>query len=127
LVAVGQALRDTVRQYDTVYRFGGEEFVIIVPSCEAAFAVNAAERYRRAIEGLRIPLDSGELKITAIIRRSRHATVCSKEERSKSSLCQSRDVDRALVDFGRITSLSHLGNLVRERSGESNKVKAEQS
>jgi diguanylate cyclase (GGDEF)-like protein len=65
LVAVGQALRDTVRQYDTVYRFGGEEFVIIVPSCEAAFAVNAAERYRRAIEGLRIPLDSGELKITA--------------------------------------------------------------
>lgn len=65
LVAVGQALRDTVRQYDTVYRFGGEEFVIIVPSCEATFAVNAAERYRRAIEDLSIPLDTGELKITA--------------------------------------------------------------
>lgn len=67
LIAVGRALKNSARKYDTAYRFGGEEFVIVVPGCEIEHALRTAERYREAIERLWIPLDDGELQITASI------------------------------------------------------------
>ena len=65
LVAVASELKKNVRRYDLVYRFGGEEFVILVPECDPASAVAAANRYREAIGRLEIPVPGGTLKITA--------------------------------------------------------------
>jgi diguanylate cyclase (GGDEF)-like protein len=67
LIAVGNALKNSARKYDTAYRFGGEEFVIVVPGCESEHAYVTAERYRQAIERLWIPLEEGELRITASV------------------------------------------------------------
>ena len=50
LKAVAQALLDCVRPMDTVARFGGEEFAIILPNCPAAFGQAVAERIRRKVE-----------------------------------------------------------------------------
>ncbi len=50
LKAVAQALLDCVRPMDTVARFGGEEFAIILPNCPAAFGQTVAERIRRKVE-----------------------------------------------------------------------------
>ncbi|MFT5300124.1 MAG: diguanylate cyclase (GGDEF)-like protein [Mariniblastus sp.] len=72
LVAVGKALRDGARQYDSVFRFGGEEFVIMVPECDINSANLAAERYREAIEAIELPLETGILKITASIGVAAH-------------------------------------------------------
>ncbi|HZE49634.1 MAG TPA: GGDEF domain-containing protein [Jatrophihabitantaceae bacterium] len=50
LRAVADALADELREYDAVGRFGGEEFVALLPGADTHSAVNVAERLRRRIE-----------------------------------------------------------------------------
>lgn len=50
LTEVGRILADTVRESDTLARYGGDEFVIVLPETPAAGAVVIAERIRKAIE-----------------------------------------------------------------------------
>lgn len=45
---LGQVLRASTREADAVYRYGGEEFVVVAPETESAGAVLLAERLRRA-------------------------------------------------------------------------------
>ena len=47
---VAEALMDCVRPMDTVARFGGEEFAVILPNCPPAFGATVAERIRRKVE-----------------------------------------------------------------------------
>ena len=47
---VAEALIDCVRPMDTVARFGGEEFAVILPNCPPAFGQTVAERIRRKVE-----------------------------------------------------------------------------
>lgn len=49
LVRVAQILRETVRASDIVCRFGGEEFVILLPRSDAAGALVLAEKLRQKI------------------------------------------------------------------------------
>lgn len=51
---------------DVVARYGGEEFLVLMPYCTLEDGALQADRLRRHIEALRIPLpDGGELHITA--------------------------------------------------------------
>jgi diguanylate cyclase (GGDEF)-like protein len=56
LKAVVTAVRRTIRADDEVYRFGGEEFLVVVRVVDVVGAHAAAERLRRAIEDLAIEL-----------------------------------------------------------------------
>lgn len=47
---VAQTLRDTLREADRVYRYGGEEFVVLLPEQCGADAVLAMDRVRAAVE-----------------------------------------------------------------------------
>jgi diguanylate cyclase (GGDEF)-like protein len=49
LLLVAQTLRATIRDYDTLARWGGEEFAIVLPDVPKQGGLEAAERYRRAI------------------------------------------------------------------------------
>jgi two-component system cell cycle response regulator len=42
-------MQETVRSYDAVGRYGGEEFLIVAPGCEIAEAGRLAERVREAV------------------------------------------------------------------------------
>ncbi|MEX1170867.1 MAG: diguanylate cyclase [Chloroflexota bacterium] len=52
---VAAELRRVVRGSDTIYRYGGEEFLVIMPESSMDAAAAAAERIRAAIAELRIP------------------------------------------------------------------------
>jgi diguanylate cyclase (GGDEF)-like protein len=54
LIAVATALRGTLRAIDHVGRWGGEEFIVVLPESDGEAAVAAAERIRFAIGALRI-------------------------------------------------------------------------
>jgi len=54
LRSVGKVLAAEVREYDTVGRFGGEEFVAVLPNAGDADALVIAERLRSRINELRV-------------------------------------------------------------------------
>ena len=60
IVAVAQVLRSMTRGMDTAARFGGEEFVLLMPETSLQVALEAAERLRAAIEGMEIDCGDGQ-------------------------------------------------------------------
>lgn len=62
---VTNAMRDSVRPYDTVGRYGGEEFLIVVPEADALTALRVAERIRRAVESRVIGCGESSVRVTA--------------------------------------------------------------
>ena len=61
LRAVSQLLSSLARQGDTVARWGGEEFVVVLPETDLAGATRFAERLRRTIEAHAV----GEMRTSA--------------------------------------------------------------
>lgn len=59
LRSVSAELLRVVRKRDTIYRYGGEEFLVIMPDASIEVAAAAAERIRAAISGLRIRAGAG--------------------------------------------------------------------
>jgi two-component system cell cycle response regulator len=55
LKQVADALGDDLRETDGAYRYGGEEFLVLLPETEAARAEEVAERLRQRVEALGIP------------------------------------------------------------------------
>ncbi|MES1940024.1 diguanylate cyclase/phosphodiesterase [Salinisphaera sp. T5B8] len=56
LASIGAALRSvTRRDFDLVARFGGEEFIILLPQADRAYIRDTVERLRAAVQALAIP------------------------------------------------------------------------
>ena len=56
---VARLLARTIRVVDSAYRYGGDEFAILLPERDFAAARGVAERVRQGVEGLKIPLEGG--------------------------------------------------------------------
>jgi two-component system, cell cycle response regulator len=67
LVQVADALRRGLRSYDVASRYGGEEFVLLLPGTPIAEAVAVAERLRREVESLKITAATGAVSTTVSI------------------------------------------------------------
>jgi len=55
LRAVTDAIQEHLRSYDLAGRFGGEEFVVLLPQAREADAISIAERLRTHVEAMTIP------------------------------------------------------------------------
>jgi two-component system, cell cycle response regulator len=71
-------LRSGMRPYDQVGRYGGEEFLVVLPNCDLEDAAHQADRMRQLLGGTTMLVDGIELKVTA----SFGVTVSDGSERS---------------------------------------------
>ena len=60
LKVVARALADCIRPMDTVARFGGEEFAMILPNCPPSFGHMVAERVRSKVQGRSVAIAPGQ-------------------------------------------------------------------
>ncbi|GLU47918.1 GGDEF domain-containing protein [Nocardiopsis ansamitocini] len=65
LVGVATTLTHQLRQYDVVGRFGGEEFVILLPGADMAEACRIAERLRTRVGRMALPV--GEIAVAVTV------------------------------------------------------------
>jgi len=64
LVEVSSRLKKSIRKYDKIGRYGGDEMIIVLPNCCLAYVKKIAERIRRCIAEKKIKTSKGPLAIT---------------------------------------------------------------
>jgi diguanylate cyclase (GGDEF)-like protein len=67
LRSVSARLREQIRHPDTIGRYGGEEFLIVLPSSEIKAAGEQAERMCKTIRALQIEANDHSFKVTISI------------------------------------------------------------
>jgi diguanylate cyclase (GGDEF)-like protein len=90
---VGRRLLGSVRSYDFVGRYGGEEFLVVLNNCNASKALSRAEQIRNAISHTLILTAKGPLKITLSL--GAFASLGDYPWSAEEVLCE---VDRALYE-----------------------------
>lgn len=61
---VSERIAKSLRGYDFVGRYGGEEFLVIVPGCDAENLRISAERIRNSISNHSMETDAGQISLT---------------------------------------------------------------
>lgn len=64
LKETARRITSCVRPYDTVGRYGGEEFLVVVPGSDGHGTLALAERIRKAIESEPVPADATPVRVT---------------------------------------------------------------
>lgn len=67
LAQAAARMRSSLRETDHISRYGGEEFLVVLPETDQTLAFEVAERLRRAIEAAPVDTDAGPLNITVSI------------------------------------------------------------
>ena len=67
LIRFSQEISDAVRTSDFVFRYAGDEFVVVVQNCDEVSLMNTAERLRQKIEELTVSWQGHSLRSTISI------------------------------------------------------------
>lgn len=92
LIRVAETLIDHTRRYDTVFRIGGEEFVVMLADFDPHAIETAAERFRNSIESLEFDSDGEKLQVTVSIG----VACCAARSRELDEIF--KEADQALYD-----------------------------
>jgi len=92
LIASADVLQKTVRQNDRVGRYGGEEFLLVLPGTDGEGARRIAERCRQQIEALDVLLSDGRrVRVSASM-----GLYCNDKDRTAGIETLLRRADKAL-------------------------------
>ncbi|MEA2312841.1 MAG: hypothetical protein QOE28_2809, partial [Solirubrobacteraceae bacterium] len=80
LRAVAGSLGETIRSGDTLYRYGGEEFLVLLPEQTLDGAALAGERLREAVEGLGLERPGGGTVTVSVGVAGLGSSSCSPEQ-----------------------------------------------
>jgi diguanylate cyclase (GGDEF)-like protein/PAS domain S-box-containing protein len=67
LQVAAKAMSSTVRAIDVVARYGGDEFVVLLPGCDGVAAHVIAERLREGIKGWTVATKEGSIRLSLSI------------------------------------------------------------
>ncbi len=102
LVGVARSLEKALRGQDVVARWGGEEFICLLPETGLEGARNVAEKIRRSSEAAVHRCNSREISITVTLGGSVYNGECSMEEcigRADRALYRGKQQGRNRVEF----------------------------
>lgn len=105
LILVARLLKTSFRAYDRVYRFGGEEFLVVLRSADHDAAVAAAERFRTAMAAFEFPQAghiTASVGVTEIVAGDSPAAACERADQAvyfakhhgRNQVCSEADLVR---------------------------------
>lgn len=103
LTNIAHLMRETIRQTDFVGRYGGEEFLIILPQTDAGGAAIVAERTRASIQGC--PMHDADGKTFPVTASLGVAEWCKRDDedllitRADAALYRAKDAGRNKVEI----------------------------
>jgi diguanylate cyclase (GGDEF)-like protein len=118
LILVARLMKTTFRAYDKVYRFGGEEFVVVLRSPSHDAAMVAVERFRANMEAFKFP-QAGRITVsiglTEIQTGDTPAAACERADQAvyyakhngRNRVCSEAD----LVRRGLLTVAPKVGDI----------------
>lgn len=65
LCRIAAVVQDSVRSYDVYGRWGGEEFLLLLPQTDRDEALGVVQRIRSCINGICVPLEEGGVALSA--------------------------------------------------------------
>jgi len=89
LTEIARIMKENVRDVDTVVRYGGEEFAVVLPSTDTDEAFHVAERIRRVVEGFVFNTPDGVPSSATV---SMGIACFPKEAKNKSELISHADL-----------------------------------
>ncbi len=104
LVEITRAIATQLREGDLLSRWGGEEFLILLPATTLADATSTAERIRMAIEALHIPVaQSNSIHVTltlGVVSRHAQENFDAMLSRAETALKKGKNSGRDIVTTG---------------------------
>ena len=109
LILVARLMRSSFRSHDRVFRFGGEEFVVVLRCADHASAYAALERFRRNMEAYDFPQvgqKTASVGFTQILPGDSPSAACERADQAvyhakrngRNQVCSESDlVDRGLL------------------------------
>jgi len=88
---VARSMKSAIRRYDAIGRYGGEEFLIVLPGCDGPAARAQAERLREAVAAEPLVATGESLRVTCSI-----GVACRASPRPSDTDALVREADRAL-------------------------------